>query len=213
MTCPHCQGAEDVFTIKYARSDLKKYRKNGAEKTTALMLNAIKQLGFTDRTLLDIGGGIGIISHELIAEGLASSLDVDASQAYINAAQEEANRRGHADKIDFQHGDFVQLAPQITSADIVTLDRMICCYPDFEALVDLSSQRAEQIYAVVFPRDNILTHPVIGLLNFLAFRLNNNPFRTYIHNSDQIHDIIRGNGFQRTLHKKLLFWQVMVYQK
>jgi hypothetical protein len=33
------------------------------------------------------------------------------------------------------HGDFVDVGPQIPSAAIVTLDRVICCYPSFEPLL------------------------------------------------------------------------------
>lgn len=48
----------------------------------------------------------------------------------VDAAQEEAKRKGLDDRIRFYHGDFVDLASEIPPADIVTLDRVICCYPD-----------------------------------------------------------------------------------
>ncbi len=44
-------------------------------------------------------------------------------------------------------GDFVEVAGSIQPADIVTLDRVICCYPDVERLVGLSSQRATRLAA------------------------------------------------------------------
>lgn len=213
MVCPHCEGADEVFGYGYAKRDLKAYREKGASKTTNVMLGALRDWGVTGKTLLDIGGGIGAIQHELIASGLQSAVDVDASQAYITMATQEAERRGHREKIEFKHGDFVQLAPDLNPADIVTLDRVVCCYPDMHALIDLSSKLAQQAYALVYPRDNFLTRNGIHLLNFFAFRLSGNPFRTYIHDTEAVDKIIRGNGLERVLHKNVGFWQVFVYQR
>lgn len=56
MVCPHCQGAEDVFSNQFARSELKDYRENGPRKSTQVLLKIMKSLGVQDLTLLDIGG-------------------------------------------------------------------------------------------------------------------------------------------------------------
>jgi hypothetical protein len=50
----------------------------------------------------------------------------------VQVAQDEANRRGHAEQVQFLHGDFLALAPAIAPADLVTLDRVLCCYPELE---------------------------------------------------------------------------------
>lgn len=213
MVCSHCQGAEDVFGKGFAKRDLKEYREKGASKATQIMLDALKKLGVSGKTLLDIGGGVGIVQHELIKAGVSQATDVDASQAYIQAAQKEAERQGHPDKISFQHGDFVQLAPQIEAADIVTLDRVVCCYPDMHKLVELSSARAKDFYALIYPRDNIISRNVVHIFNFFAFRIHGNPFRTYIHDSQTVDGIIRGNGLQQVAYQKSGMWQVAVYRK
>lgn len=40
----------------------------------------------------------------------------------------------------FRYGDFVSLAPDLETADLVTLDRVVCCYPELEPLVYLGGQ-------------------------------------------------------------------------
>jgi magnesium-protoporphyrin O-methyltransferase len=90
-------------------------------------------------TLLDIGGGLGGIQHALLAGGVVQATYVDASSAYMKAAREEAIRREIDEQITFLHGDFVDLAEEIPSAEIVTLDRVVCCYDDMQALVRLSA--------------------------------------------------------------------------
>jgi hypothetical protein len=59
---------------------------------------------------------------------------------------EQKNPHQYADRIAYQQGDFVALAPQLPQADIVTLQKVICCYPDMRALVGLSSARAGKLY-------------------------------------------------------------------
>jgi hypothetical protein len=213
MLCPHCQDAEDVFSSRLARSELADYRKHGARKTTRILLDKLKQAGVKGLSLLDIGGGVGAIPHELIPAGLEQAIDVDASSSYIKASQEEAQARGHADRIQYRHGDFVTLAPDIEAADIVTLDRVVCCYPDVQALIDLSAERAKQFYALVYPRDNIVFRALMPLVNLLAFRIWGKAFRTYIHDSQKIDARIRAKGLELREHRKTGLWQVFIYQR
>jgi magnesium-protoporphyrin O-methyltransferase len=213
MVCPHCKGAERIFSDRWARRELKSYRKDGPAKTTRLLLDTLKEAGVAGLSLLDIGGGVGAIQHELMTAGAYHSVDVDASSAYLQLAQSEAEKRGYADHAEYIHGDFVQMASEIEAADIVTLDRVVCCYPDMQALVDLSSQRAKQFYGLIYPRDNFITRTGIHLVNFLVFRLWGNSFRNYIHNSTEIDSIVRANGLDLLLHRKMGLWQVFVYQR
>src|SRR5712671_2640325 len=146
MSCPHCQGAEKVFDAGTARGDLEEYRQHGPAKTTRLLLNAIRKAAHDDKTLLDIGGGVGAIQHELLADTVQSAVHVDASTAYLGASQEEAAKRGHRERVTYLHGNFVEVAPEVAPADIVTLDRVLCCYPDMPALVTASISHAKQLY-------------------------------------------------------------------
>lgn len=213
MICPHCQDAEDVFSTKLAYSELKDYRKNGARKTTRILLDSLKKAGVNGLKLLDIGGGVGAIPHELIGAGLSHATDVDASSAYIRVSKEEAAARGHAEKMNYLHGDFVTLAPNIEASDIVTLDRVVCCYPDVQALVDLSAERAKKFYALVYPRDNVVFRALMPLVNLLAFRVWGSEFRIFMHESKKIDAQIRAKGLNLLEHRKAGLWQVFVYQR
>ena len=153
MKCRQCQGIERWFNKKLAAKELRQYRKKGPARTTRMLIEALKAEGIEGMTLLDIGGGIGTIQHELLGAGVSSAINLEGSTAYLETAKEEAERRGHAHRVRYHHGDFVGLASDIQGADIVTLDRVICCYPDFPALVGLSSARAGKLYGVVYPHD------------------------------------------------------------
>src|SRR6266498_2772385 len=99
--CNQCQGLENLFDSRFAQRDLVAYQRKGPSKQTRVLLNVLREVGVKGRTLLDIGGGIGAIQHELMKSGLDTSIDVDASSAYLAAAQEEAARQGYADRAQY----------------------------------------------------------------------------------------------------------------
>jgi magnesium-protoporphyrin O-methyltransferase len=210
MNCCQCQGIEQVFDSGTAASDLKSYRQNGPEKTTGFLLAALKQAGVEGLTLLDIGGGVGIIQHELLPAGVTSAVHIDASTAYLEAAQEEAKRRGHFDRIIYQHGNFVDLAAGVAAADIVTLDRVICCYHDMPALVNAAAAKANKYIGIVYPRDTWWLRAAGRLPNF-GLWLFRNPFRIFIHATEAVDAILQQHGFQRQLYKRTFLWQTMLY--
>lgn len=212
MTCSQCKGIEEVFDQKEAARELKKYRKKGPSKTTRMLIEAIEEHGVEGRTLLDIGGGVGAIQHELVRAGVATASGVDASSAYLEAAQDEAKRQGHGDRVGFRHGNFVDVAEELGQADIVTLDKVICCYHDVEQLVGLSAGLAARLYGVVYPHDNWAFRLVARLAN-LYLRLRRRSFRGYVHPSSTVDTLIRSKGLQQRSCRKTLIWQVVVYAR
>jgi SAM-dependent methyltransferase len=212
MSCCQCQGIETLFGERVARRDLERYRKKGPPKTTRILLDALKAEGVEGATLLDIGGGVGAISNELLDAGAARATVVDASPAYLRAARAEAERQGHAGRIEYHHGDFVELAPELPPADVVTLDRVICCYDEMEALVSASAERAERLYGVVYPRDTWWDRLGVSLVNF-ACRVRRNPFRVFIHSPEAVERVIRSKGLTRRSYRTTPIWQIIIYAR
>src|SRR5689334_22050689 len=123
MACTQCHGIESEFDTRLAQRELRRYRRRGPTRSTKLLLEALEPALTPDSTLLDIGGGVGAIHHEMLDAGAVSAVHVDASPAYIAAASEEATRRHHLEAVEFIQGDFVTLSPGIAPVEIVTLDR------------------------------------------------------------------------------------------
>src|SRR3990170_4333438 len=166
MNCCQCQGIEELFDQQYVYKELSRYRARGPDKTTRMLTEAIKEAGVAGLSLLDIGGGVGAIQHELLGAGVDHATNIDASTAYLSAARDEVERRGNAERVSYHHGNFVDLATDIEPADIVTLDRVICCYPDMEELVGLSAAKAGRLYGLVYPRDTWWVKFGLALMNF-----------------------------------------------
>lgn len=161
---------------------------------------------------MDVGGGVGAIQHELLASGLTSALHVDASRPYLSASEEEATRRGHEGKASYRFGDFVDLAPELPSAHIVTLDRVICCYPYMERLVTASARKAVRLYGVVYPRERWGARAVVVGGN-LYFRIRRSCFRTYLHSPRAIIATVERCGFRLAERARTFIWDVNVFER
>ena len=201
-----------LFDDRDARRQLEDYRRNGPARHTQRLLDAIMAEGVSGATVLDIGGGIGAIQHELLAAGAATSVDVDFSRAYLAAAAVEAERRGLADREEHRYGNFVDLAEEVAAADVVTLDRVICCYPDMRALVGSSVDHARRLYGLVFPIDRWWIRLGAALVNAFL-RVTRQGFRLHIHRTADVDAIVRSHGFERRADERGLFWQSLVYRR
>lgn len=212
MPCDHCTDAESLFTARAARRDLKRYRRKGPTGITRELLLALRSQDAVAGTLLDIGGGVGVLQHELLRSGFTHAVHVDASRAYLEASAREAERQGHAGRIERHHGDFIDLADTIAPADVVTLDRVVCCYPDMPALVRASAARAKRLYALSYPRVRGLTRIGVRLAN-AWFRLRGSCFRTYLHPPHEIEAQIESHGFRRVAAGRTMLWHAAVYRR
>lgn len=209
--CSHCKDAGKFFNKRTAKRELRSYKRKGPKKTTRLLLNEIRKKDLSGKSLLDIGGGIGSITFELIEQGIETSVHIDASSPYLELSLNEAERRGLKDRVRHIHGDFTEISNKTDMADIVTLDRVICCYPDMEKLVDKSTEKAAWYFGVVYPRERWLTRLGMKAGNFW-FQIRGSDFRTYLHSPSDIDSRIQRNGFHKIFHKQTLIWEVALYE-
>jgi magnesium-protoporphyrin O-methyltransferase len=213
MDCCQCEGIEIQFDRKKAAKKLKKYRTKGPQSTTRALVDGLIEQGVEGATLLDIGGGIGAIQHELLGAGVKEAVNFEASTAYMEACKEEAERQGHGDKITHQHGDFAHLDEDVSLADVVTLERVICCYTDMPGLVDQSCAKTGHLLGIVIPHDVWYVKLYTALYHNLKFKLKNNPFRVFVYPTQDVEDRIKHNGFIRRFYRLVDGWQVMIYER
>ena len=217
MTCKHCVGARKIFSERTARKDLKRYLRKGPRRTTRALIEALLQPGGSDAvdgepTLIDIGGGVSAIPFELLADGVHSAVAVDASEAYLAVARKEAERRGVTDRLEFRLGDFVDLAPDLDSADLVSLDRVICCYPDVRALLAAAGGRARKRLALVAPADYWWFRPFFRLANLYCV-VTRNPFRLFAHSWATVDSVLAEAGMEPVGSPVGLLWRVAAYER
>jgi magnesium-protoporphyrin O-methyltransferase len=212
MPCSQCQGIESEFDNRVAQRELRRFRRLGPRRSTRLLLEALEPALTPDSTLLDIGGGIGAIHHEMLDAGAVSAVHVDASPAYIAAASEEATRRRHLDAVEFVQGDFVSLAPEIAPAEVVTLDRVICCYPDMPALVGAAADKAQRLLGAVYPPNVWWMRVAARCANYIL-RLRESDFRVFVHPTDAIEAVLKEHGLEPATRRRTILWEVRTYTR
>jgi SAM-dependent methyltransferase len=207
-----CDGLESMFDGANAEGDRQRYRRSGPDKTTRMLLDLVRPMAGMGSTILDIGGGIGVIDHELLRSGAGHAVLVDASSAYLDVARQQAREAGLLDRIELRHGDFVGQADEVGEADVVTLDRVICCYGDPESLVGLSAARARRAYGLVLPRDRWLIRAGIRIMN-IVFRLRRSAYRAYAHPNALIDGLVERAGLRLRAETGTFFWRVVVFER
>jgi magnesium-protoporphyrin O-methyltransferase len=213
MDCQHCCGADQLFDLKGAKKEIRRYRKKGAHKSTNLLLqNLVDNKDIANKTLLDIGGGIGAIQWFFLRNGAVKTTDIDASTAYLQTARDYALENGWEVKSRFIMGDFSQSEKQIDPHDYVTLDKVICCYPDYRALLERAIESCRDRLAITYPVRNIISRFLVFIAG-LYFRLKKNPFRTYNHPPHEVEQFIRSKGFTPVYLGISFPWHVQVFRR
>jgi magnesium-protoporphyrin O-methyltransferase len=212
MPCNCCEITDNAFTEVEAKSQLRDYRRKGPPKQTKLLLDAIRSLNLKKADLIDIGGGIGTIHHELLKDVASQATHVDASSAYLKLAKEEVTRRGHTNRVHFVHADFTDVANELPPADIVTLDRVVCCYPDFRKLLKTAADHSRKALALTYPRETWYMRIGLKVINFFQ-GLRRDPFRVFLHPVSEMSSLLQREGFKQVSMQRLSVWEIALYQR
>jgi 2-polyprenyl-3-methyl-5-hydroxy-6-metoxy-1,4-benzoquinol methylase len=212
MPCNCCAMENNTFGEDRAKRDIKDYRKRGPANQTKLILEAVRSLGLKGFALLDIGGGVGAIHHELLNDVALEAIHVDASSAYLKEAKDEAARRAHTERVQFIHADFTDIARDVPEADVVTLDRVVCCYPDFRSLLKAAGEHSRKAVVLTYPREVWYTRIVLAVENFVQ-RLMKDPFRVFIHPVAEMEALFKAEGFEKRSIRRLFVWEMALYQR
>jgi len=210
--CTRYCAAEAQFNRKVADRDLRRYRRRGADATTRLLLTELRRWPLQGRSILDIGGGIGVIEMELADSGVGSATVVEASPAYFEVARREVEARYGSRPTQFVVGDFAAMASSLADADVVTLDRVVCCYPDAEALLRGAAQRARRLVAFTYPRNQWYVRVFIRLENFWQ-RLRGSAFRAFVHSPERMDAVLQAAGLVRAARHGTAVWMFDLYRR
>ncbi len=212
MVCSQCGGLERQFNDRHAKRNLRRFRREGPANATRWLIEAVADHGVAGRSFLDVGGGVGAVQHELMARGAAGGTNCDAAPAFLRAARSEAEARGYADCVRYVEGDVVERARELPAADFVTLDRVVCCYPDMPALLGAAAPLAKRSLGLVLPRGTRWIRLGIRLAN-LVQRLRRHPFRVFAHDPLEVETVVEGHGLAKRFERDGVLWRVLVFTR
>ncbi|HET7571666.1 MAG TPA: hypothetical protein VFJ77_03245 [Gaiellaceae bacterium] len=181
MSCPCCTPPKEYrrfFNRRVAGNDARRYRARGLPRTARELAGLAGDVH--DATVLDVGGGIGALGLELLERGAARATTVELSAGYEEAAAELLAEHPLAGRAERRVGDFVAESGLVEPHDVVLLHRVVCCYPDADALVGAAAGHARRRLLLTYPRERALCRIALRAVN-LWLRLRSCGFRTYVH--------------------------------
>jgi len=211
MSCAaHCSASAGHFDQQHAEKDRKRYARRGPDPTTRAILDELGDRS-AGRTLLDIGGGIGIIGLELAQSGIQHVVLVDATTSGLEVARELFAKGRATARLETRLGDFVDFE-SVPAADLVTLDRVVCCYPDFERLLSRAGSAAREALAWSYPRDRWYVRLGFAVEN-LILRAKRTAFRTFVHPVPAMAAVLERTGLRRISRRQTLMWSIEVWTR
>ena len=113
--------------------------------------------------------------------------------------------------MNFIYGDFNDHHKDLVKHDIVTLEKVVCCYPHINDLLENSLSKADKIYGLVYPVDNFISR-TLNICSTFYFKIKGSQFQTFVHSEAMMHEKILSKGFERVFYKSTFPWHVAVYK-
>lgn len=206
--CCEPDDYESVFTGRFARRAARRYRRHGLSPTAKRIVRFISENGVRDATVLEIGGGVGEIQLELLNQGASHATNLEISTNYETEATRLLASSGAADRVTRRFLDIATAGADVEPADVVVLHRVVCCYPDYGALLSAAGSHARRLLVYSHPAENRATRAMIWSENAIR-RLRRNEFRAYVHPTEAMVATAEAQGLSATYRHHAWDWEVV----
>jgi magnesium-protoporphyrin O-methyltransferase len=204
---------------EWAEHNAKRARsKETVAPITSALLAALEAEGLEGRTILDVGCGTGDLALAAVAHGATAANGFDLGTGAIEHARRLARERGLQDRAVFEVADG-SVVP-LPAADVVVLNRVVCCYADARGLLANTLGAARSVYAITAPVDRGFP----GIYNRIVVRVSNvwyairrskfRGFRVFVHDLAGVDARIHAAGFALVRReRRRVVWELAVYSR
>ena len=210
--CCYADEYGEFFNDRQARRKARHFLRRGLRGSARDLADGVAAGGVAGATILEVGGGVGSIQAHLLRLGAARSTNVELSPNWEVAARQMFAEIGLTERVERRVGNFLDVAADMAAADIVVLHRVICCYPDWHALLTAASAKAERAVAFTVPVDRWWTGTVIGMGNRLL-ALRGRSFRAYVHSPQRMIRALEESGFRVRADRHSWVWRTIVAER
>jgi hypothetical protein len=106
----------------------------------------------------------------------------------------------------------VRIADGIPAADVVIMNRVLCCYPNAAALVDAAADHARRLLVLTFPIERWWIRLGLAAAN-TWLRVRGSTFRVYVHSTSTVLSTTWGYGMRPVEHRRGLIWQLIAFER
>ncbi|MBA2768832.1 MAG: methyltransferase domain-containing protein [Sporichthyaceae bacterium] len=205
-------GYDKVFGDRFANRMARRYRRRGLSRTARHMVGYLVDRGIGGATVLEIGGGVGEIQVELLRRGAATVTNLEISTSYEDQAGELLRESGMDGRVERRFLDIAQAPDEIEPADIVVLHRVVCCYPDYEHLLEAAGSHARRLLVFSHPPPNVVVRTSFWIENFVR-RLRGDSFRAFVHPPAAMVAVVNDTGLTTMYQHRGLSWHVVGFAR
>lgn len=210
--CCDPSGYKGVFNKKEAERRVRNFLKRGLDSTARPMIDELRSHDLAQASVIEVGAGSGTAVVSLLDAGAERATAFDISPAYEHVAMGFLAKRGYEGRVEWHTGDFVAAAGDVSPAEVVFLNRVVCCYPDMPELVDAAAGRCTRMLAMAYPRNTVVMRALIRLLNGWL-RIRRNTFRVFVHDPERIGGRVRHLGLEEVASGSTPGWEWHVWER
>ena len=201
-----------MFRPETARKSLERYRAKGLGKLSRRMVAAAVAGGLEGASVLDIGGGIGAIQAELLEAGAERGEIVELVSSYEGAARDLAREKGLEERVSYRVVDILENPGAVHEADVVVLNRVVCCSPDGVELASVAAGLARRTLLLAYPRDVVWSRAGLRALNAGLWALRRS-FRVFVHPTERLLAAAEGAGLRVAERGHDAFWEFAALER
>lgn len=149
---------------------------------------------------------------ELLKAGAARATSVELTPTYEDVARELLREMGFESRVERQVMDFAASADAVERADIVIMNRVVCCYPDMPKLAGAAADHARELMVLSFPRRTWWSRAFLALGNFVLWVLRRE-FMIFVHSPSQIRATAAKRGLVTVHDETGAFWTVAAMRR
>jgi SAM-dependent methyltransferase len=210
--CCARHGQEEFFGAKTARRDAARYRTKGADPMARSLARRAARRRVAGASVLEIGGGVGQVALELLKAGAATAEVVELLPEYEPFVRELASGAGVSEQLSFRVADVVADPAAAAPADVVVLNKVVCCTPDGVELAAVAAELARTTLVLSFPRQTWWVRAGFGTVN-LYLRLRGRRFRVFVHPHAALEDAVAAAGLSPASAKNGPLFRIAAFER
>ena len=210
--CCTPEGYRRLFHERGAEAQARRYRRRGLDAVSRTIVELVKQRGVAGRSVLEVGGGVGAIQVELLKAGAAAATSVELTPTYERSAAELLDELGLTGRVDRRLMDFAAEGAQVERADVVVLNRVLCCYHDMPGLAGEAADHAGELLVLSFPRRRLWTRCAVAAANF-GLWVTRRRFHLFLHPPSRIREVAESRGLRTVYDRPGMLWEVLALER
>jgi magnesium-protoporphyrin O-methyltransferase len=201
-----------MFGEKTAARDARRYREKGPDAMARSLARRAGARGLDGVTVAEIGGGVGQVLLELLKRGAARGEVVELVPTYEQHVRALAAAAGVQDRVEFRTADLVADADARVPADVVVLNKVVCCTPDGVELAGIAAGLARRTLVLSHPREAWWIRAAAATLN-AGLRVLGRRFRMFVHPTQALEAAVEEQGLERASERSGAIFRIVAFER